>query len=115
MTAATPKTTTEAQKYAGVIERIENVVGYLNEALGLSTEFDKDHGRNCVTFGYIGNLERWGDDREWMVFLPRTPGTLGAMDRIGGFRTNDLEGARYTLILLSGALAMAAWQKQNKA
>jgi hypothetical protein len=23
-----------------------------------------------VTFGYIGNLERWGDDRSWAVFLP---------------------------------------------
>lgn len=31
-----------------------------------------------LSFGYIGNIERWGDDRYWMVFLPH-PG------RVGGF------------------------------
>lgn len=29
-----------------------------------------------VTFGYIGNVERWGDDRTWFVFLPH-PGRVG--------------------------------------
>ena len=24
-----------------------------------------------VTFGYIGNCERWGDDRLWAIFLTR--------------------------------------------
>jgi hypothetical protein len=23
-----------------------------------------------ITFGYIGNVERWGDDRSWEIFLP---------------------------------------------
>lgn len=26
------------------------------------------HPRLGLTFGYIGNLERWGDDRGWKVF-----------------------------------------------
>lgn len=29
-----------------------------------------------ITFGYTGNLERWGDDRTWFVFLPH-PGRVG--------------------------------------
>jgi len=30
-----------------------------------------------VTFGYIGNCERWGDDRLWAIFLPH-PGRVGS-------------------------------------
>lgn len=29
-----------------------------------------------ISFGYIGNLEHWGDDRAWAVFLPH-PGRVG--------------------------------------
>jgi hypothetical protein len=29
-----------------------------------------------ITFGYIGNCERWGDDRSWEIFLPH-PGRIG--------------------------------------
>jgi len=29
-----------------------------------------------ITFGYIGNCERWGDDRSWSIFLPH-PGRVG--------------------------------------
>jgi len=27
-----------------------------------------------ITLGYIGNLERWGDDRSWYIFLPNYTG-----------------------------------------
>lgn len=29
-----------------------------------------------VTFGYVGNFERWGDDRSFCIFLPH-PGRVG--------------------------------------
>jgi hypothetical protein len=29
-----------------------------------------------VTIGYIGNCERWGDDRSWANILPH-PGRIG--------------------------------------
>lgn len=29
-----------------------------------------------ITFGYLGNVESWGDDREWYIFLPH-PGRVG--------------------------------------
>jgi len=29
-----------------------------------------------ITFGYIGNVEQWCDDRSWFVFLPH-PGRVG--------------------------------------
>jgi hypothetical protein len=31
-------------------------------------ELIQRHPRLGLTFGYIGNLERWGDDRGWKVF-----------------------------------------------
>jgi len=24
----------------------------------------------CISFGYLGNYERWGDDTSWYIFLP---------------------------------------------
>jgi hypothetical protein len=24
----------------------------------------------CISFGYLGNYERWGDDTQWYIFLP---------------------------------------------
>lgn len=24
----------------------------------------------CISFGYLGNYERWGDDTHWYIFLP---------------------------------------------
>jgi hypothetical protein len=40
-----------------------------------------------VTFGYIGNLERWCDNRSWAVFLPHPA-------RVGGFDDQISIGAR---------------------
>ena len=43
-----------------------------------------------ISFGYIGNVDRWGDDRSWYVFLPH-PGRVGTMlDRVGGYSTDRL-------------------------
>jgi len=42
-----------------------------------------------VTYGCIGNEERWGDDRAWFLFLPH-PGRAGQpKDRIGGYPTEQ--------------------------
>jgi hypothetical protein len=40
-----------------------------------------------ITFGYIGNVERWGDDRTWYVFLPH-PGRVGDREDAVGLGTN---------------------------
>jgi hypothetical protein len=32
-----------------------------------------------TTFGYIGNFERWGDDRSFHIFLPH-PGRVGSYE-----------------------------------
>lgn len=34
----------------------------------MSKELIADYEDLGVSCGYIGNLERWGDDREWCVF-----------------------------------------------
>lgn len=44
----------------------ENVAALSEELPGLS-------------FGYIGNIESWGDDRDFRVFLPH-PGRVGGLD-----------------------------------
>ena len=45
-------TTTTSADYDQVIRNIEWAVRKLNELIG-----------GGATFGYIGNMERWGDDR----------------------------------------------------
>jgi hypothetical protein len=46
-----------------------------------------------ITFGYLDNQETWGDDREWMVFLP-TPGRMGTYaDRVALGHTTGLADA----------------------
>jgi hypothetical protein len=46
-----------------------------------------------VTFGYIGNLERWGDDRSWAVFLPHPARVGGFNDQISIGTTEKLPAA----------------------
>lgn len=42
-----------------------------------------------VSIGYIGNCERWGDDRSWRVFLPH-PGRVGtSADCLGSYPTAE--------------------------
>jgi hypothetical protein len=53
-----------------------------------------------ASFGYIGNLAPWGDDRLWMVFLPHPGRVGGPNDSIGQFRTGDLAGAERCLTAL---------------
>lgn len=56
------------------------------------------------TLGYIGNVDRHGDDRPWFAFRAH-PGRVGtAADRIGGLDLEDLAP------VLSGALQMARMQ-----
>ena len=41
-----------------------------------------------ITFGYLGNFERWGDDRSFYIFLPH-PNRIGSyldMVYLGGFQ-----------------------------
>jgi hypothetical protein len=91
---------TNSDRYTKALTSIERLVKLLNEAIG-----------GGVTFGYIGNVERWGDDRSWMVFLPH-PGRVGTDgDHIGGFSTNDDEGAWLTVAQLQGALKMAKYRR----
>lgn len=92
-------------EYNRVIVSIDRVLGKLNEVIWW--------GKDCATFGYIGNLDaRFGDDRCWYVFLPH-PGRVGTEDdRLGGFSTGDIDGARRTLNELSGALTMTRYIKR---
>ena len=56
------------------------------------------------TFGYIGNCDNVRDDRTWFAFRPH-PGRVGTPDdRIGGYRTDDLDKLA---LVLRGALSMA--------
>jgi hypothetical protein len=43
-----------------------------------------------ISFGYLGDCERWGDDRSWYVFLPHYSriGTYGDMVSLG--KTEDV-------------------------
>lgn len=89
----------DSAKYERAIRSIERLVRLLNEEIG-----------GGATFGYIGNLERWGDERSWMVFLPH-PGRVGTDgDHIGGFGTNDVDGALLTIAQLQGALKILKWR-----
>lgn len=46
-------------------------------------------GGSGVTIGYIGNMEQWGDDRSWRIFLPH-PNRVGTYrDSRGGHKTED--------------------------
>lgn len=89
--------------YTRAITAIERNVAALNLVLGVL-----DGPRNKqATFGYIGDLTARYDDRSWYVFLPH-PGRPGTSDdRIGGFATDDVEGAVACLLALQGAIKMA--------
>ena len=46
-----------------------------------------------ITLGYLGNIESWGDDREWHIFLPH-PGRVGSYkDRVVIAETASLPNA----------------------
>lgn len=96
-----------ASEYDKAIDSIRRIVGLLNAEL----RYNVSDSRNPqVTFGYIGNVERGRDDREWMIFLPH-PGRVGTdRDRIGGFTTGDLDGARQTASQAYGALRVLQWR-----
>jgi hypothetical protein len=95
---------------------ITKLVAELNEALGLSTEFDANFNRNCVTRGYLGNRPTGAaegskhDDRSFFVFLPHPnrPGTHE--DRIGDYRYGDEAGARACVAQLAAMVKLAKWQ-----
>lgn len=100
---------TDETRYDRCIRLIKANVALLNEALGLSTKMDADLRTNCVTFGYIGNCSPGGknDYRSWSVFLPH-PNRYGtADDRIGSFRTGDVEGAQATLVAIAASVKIA--------
>lgn len=44
-----------------------------------------------ISFGYIGNYERWGDDTQWSIFLPHAHrvGTFGDQVSIGPGRDDE--------------------------
>lgn len=92
----------DTAKYDRVIDAINRVMNELNKMIN-----------GDATFGYIGNLSQFRDDRAWYVFLPH-PGRVGtAEDRLGGFSTGDINGARHTLTALSGALTMTRYLRAN--
>ena len=43
-----------------------------------------------VSFGYIGNLERWGDDRSWRFFYIYNPEAGMPAKSFGGYSTDNL-------------------------
>lgn len=88
MTSTTDRTArrTPADRCRYIVERIANITG------------------EAWTFGYIGNVDRYGDGRGWYAFRPH-PGRAGtAADRIGGHGTEDLDKLEH---VLAGAYAMA--------
>lgn len=90
----------DTEKYERARRSIERLVLQINEVIG-----------GGATFGYIGNVERWGDERCWMVFLPH-PGRVGTDgDHIGGFSTDDVVGALLTVSQLQGALKALKWSR----
>jgi hypothetical protein len=97
MARLTPEQKVHAEKQA---ERCRLIVKQLVEATGI--EF---------TFGYIGNLDAWGnDDRCWSAFAPH-PGRVGNEgDRIGGYYTEDLDKL---VPYLAGALRLARIQSRT--
>jgi hypothetical protein len=46
-----------------------------------------------ITFGYIGNFERWGDDRSFRLFLPHPDRVGGSEDAVFLGRFTDLPKA----------------------
>ena len=80
-----------------------------------------DHGQALVkrlsevtgdewTFGYIGNVSHWGDDRSWSAFRAH-PGRVGtSRDRIGGHSTENIGDL---ITMLRGALAFAMMQQDR--
>lgn len=78
-----------SREYSYIIDRINTLVAELNILLGLSPAGFS----NRVSLGYIGNLESWGDDRSWHVFVPRSVSPRDN-DMIGSFATGDEAGAR---------------------
>lgn len=117
--------TTATATYDRLIAQIERQVALLNEALGLSTEFDehsrRNFRRNCVTFGYTGGLGYVGgidglrDDRLFFAFLPVQGRERTEEDQIGGFAHGDEDGARNLARALGGMVTLARWQKRGQA
>lgn len=63
----------ERAKVPGLVESINEAGVFLQAKVNeLAKELPG------VELGYIGNIERWGDDRGWHVFLPHP-------DRVGGY------------------------------
>ena len=78
--------TAAAARFARQEAILRDEIAKLNSLLGLTD------AKHKVTFGYIGDLDRFGDTRTWMVFLPH-PGRVGnAENQVGGFATGNLEG-----------------------
>lgn len=102
-------TTTTETPHSRAISSIKRNVAALNDALGYDTT---DYRNHQVTFGYIGNLSRHGDDRSWSVFLPH-PGRVGtSADSIGGFRTGDTESAQRVASQLAAIVKFARWNAE---
>jgi len=98
------------KQYEELIKRIRRTVDDVNRELGIDiTVSNWDVAK--VTFGYIGNSGHGYDDRAWSVFLPHTGRAGTEDDRIGSFRTGDVNGALTTLTALMGFRRGLTWRR----
>jgi hypothetical protein len=63
------------------MKKIQKIVDKLNEK----------YTRVNLLFGYVGNVERWGDDRTWYVFAEFLNFNDKKKIKIGGYSTSKMK------------------------
>jgi hypothetical protein len=94
------------------IEAIQEAVRTANANAGAAYALNEATGQwedtRIITFGYIGNLGRFGDDRRWTVWVKGwTPGRQPSAptNAVPYFRTGDVAGAARALTFVQGFIA----------
>lgn len=93
--------TFEQRAWRETLDKIRDIVREINDAAGVGWSPETGDNR-IVTFGYIGNLGRFGDDRSWTVWVKGPNAFNGPSNAVPYFRSGDVPGAARALTFLQG-------------
>lgn len=97
----------EAAVFSATIDEIQVLVAQANENAGVGVRAWNEPDNRVLTFGYIGNLGRFGDDRSWTVWVKgwSGPQSTEAANAVPYFRTGDQAGANMARTFVKGFVA----------
>jgi len=70
-------------------------------------ELNKDVGRKVLILGYTGNLERWGDDRFWRLWVNEVRYESGNLKSLWGASAEDLDVDKVKPVVAAKIVARA--------